>query len=72
MRKKIMYYCNKHLFEDKKPRNFGKSSLENFNFSQKVDKNVIFSMVTNMLYMQILMKKIRNISRKFGLSEKNM
>ena len=29
-------------------------------------------MVTNMLYMQILMKKIKNISRKFGLSEKNM
>ena len=67
-----MYYCNKCLFEDEKPRNLGKSSLENSNFSQKVDKNVIFLMVTSMLYIQILMKKIRNISRKSGLSEKNM
>ena len=67
-----MYYCNKCLFEDEKPRNFGKSSLENSNFSQKVDKNVIFLMVTSMLYIQILMKKIRNISRKSGLSEQNM
>lgn len=30
-----MYYCNKHLFEDKKPRNFGKSSLEKFEFQPK-------------------------------------
>ena len=35
MRKKIMYYCNKDLFEDKKPRNFGKSNLEKFEFQPK-------------------------------------